>query len=116
MLKDDEEFLKQVHIAEDKNENLQSITGKSDTTLPVLKEEQGERDEFIREVTSDETLQTIRDWANKRERGYYWSNGILKHHSIDHTGLPLDRLVIPKTRRSKVMKMARDHMGHLGYK
>ena len=47
VLNDDEEFLKQVHIDEDENENLQSITGKSDITLPVLKEEQGERDEFI---------------------------------------------------------------------
>lgn len=67
-------------------------------------------------MTRDETLQTIRDWANKRERIYYWSNDILKYHSTDHTGLPLDRLVIPKTRRSKVMKMAHDHTGHLGYK
>ena len=53
MLKYDEEFFKQVQIDEDENENLQSITGKLDITLPVLKEEQGERDEFIREVTSD---------------------------------------------------------------
>ena len=53
MLKYDEEFLKQVQIDEDENENLQSIMGKLDINLPVLKEEQGERDEFIREVTSD---------------------------------------------------------------
>ena len=32
----DEEFLKQVQIDEDENENLQSITGKLDITLPVL--------------------------------------------------------------------------------
>ena len=68
------------------------------------------------DVLSDSTLSTCRALADKKERGYYWADGLLFHKQmIGDLGF-LSRIVVPKSQRMKVLKLSHDFSGHTGAK
>ena len=72
-----------------------------------------EADGIRKELLQDKTLVRCRQLADKRERGYYWSEGILFHRISDIDRGVVDRVVLPKVRRKVVLDLAHAGLGHL---
>ncbi len=67
------------------------------------------------EVNNDDSLKAIRDLAGRRQNGYFWSNGLLFHNIVDTLGDERCRLVVPRSRRRNVLRLAHEK-GHIGAK
>ncbi len=68
------------------------------------------------EIQKDGTLHTCREVATKNARGYFWERKLLFHkQEVGDLGYK-SRLVLPKTRCAKVLKLAHDCLGHVGVK
>jgi hypothetical protein len=62
---------------------------------------------LAREQASDETLAEYRRMAGRRQGEFEWREGLLYH--VDHVlGQRVEQLVLPKCRRSDVLKLAHD--------
>ena len=76
-------------------------------------EEGDEKSEFVRAVEGDESLKVEKELADRREQGYKWRNGVLIQHKLldwEHFG---DVLVVPKSHRERILKVAHEKGGHL---
>ena len=111
-----DDILGNIQLEEEKDENLQTVKGEVHFTLPILNEVEGEREKFVEEIQTEESLQKIRVFADRGERGYFWDDGLLKQSKTDQTGLVTNRLVVPRGKRSRIMTLAHDKTGHLGHK
>ncbi len=78
--------------------------------------EGGDRNEFIKEVNEDVSLKSLRELADRGERGYYWEYGLLVQRCPDIAYGTVINIVVPKSRRSNIMRLAHDKLGHLGHK
>ena len=56
------------------------------------------------------------DLGNKGEKGYYWEKDLLFHRITAFKKGVVNRLVLPKERKSKVLQIAHDSLGHLSVK
>ncbi len=74
------------------------------------------RDLFVKEVKDDQSLKALRELANNKERGYYEDNGLLMQRISDHAYGIIETIIVPKSRRLKVMSLAHDRSGYLGHK
>ena len=71
---------------------------------------------FVQEVGKDPTLKPLRDLADKRERVYYWDNGLLMQKCIDIAYGIIETIVVPRCRRLNLIHLAHDKTGHLGHR
>ncbi len=91
--------------------------GEMDVALDIpIVNEGNDRDLFVKEVKDDQSLKALRELANNKERGYYWDNGLLMQRISDHVYGIIETIVVPKSRRLKVMSLVHDRSGHLGHK
>ena len=88
--------------------------------LPVPTLSEGEDDglKLREEMLHDVALKNIRDWADKKENGYRWQDGLLKHAEEDGAGETFDRLVVPTSRKKHILKLAHNipMAGHMSDK
>ncbi len=73
-----------------------------------------DREEFKREVMSDESLKEWRELADRRERGFSWKRGMLIKSMYVTWEEHRDVLVLPKGYRDRVKTLGHDKNGHLG--
>ena len=69
-----------------------------------------------KEIREDSSLKTCRNQAETKTRGYYWLDDLLFHREYGADSSMVNRLVLLKSRRSLVLKLAHDHTGHLSTK
>ncbi len=67
------------------------------------------------EMVADDSLGHCRDLADTKKMGYSWGGGLLYHTIVDGDS-EKKRLVLPKSRRAKVLELAHDRTGHVGIK
>ena len=85
------------------------------TDLPCMKKGK-DRLLLMEEVKQDESLRVCKQLADSEEQGYCWKDGLLIHRQIDLVLGELDRLGLPKPRRTQGLKLAHDKAGHFGYR
>ncbi len=73
-----------------------------------------DREEFKREVMSDESLKEWRELADRSERGFSWKRGMLVKSMYVTWEEHRDVLVLPKGYRDRVKTLGHDKNGHLG--
>ncbi len=73
-----------------------------------------DREEFKREVMSDESLKEWRELADRCERGFSWKKGMLIKSMYVTWEEYRDVLVLPKGYRDRVKTLGHDKNGHLG--
>ncbi len=83
--------------------------------LPKVRE-CSDTDLLRKELLEDDTLAKLRSLGNQRARGYHWEEGILYHRTSDFDEGVVDRIVLPKCRRKKVLEIAHEGTGHLSTK
>ncbi len=71
---------------------------------PDVADNKEETELLKQEIMSDPTLQTCRSLANRKERGYYWASGLLFQRQMVHDQEFKERLVVPKSKRSMILK------------
>ncbi len=69
-----------------------------------------------KEVMEDDSLKSCRELGDIKRNGYVWKDGLLFHEMVDETDQTLCRLVLPRPRRQKILRLAHDHSGHVGVK
>ncbi len=93
-----------------RDEELAELVG-----LPNVREG-SEVDDLRREIMEDLSLEKCRNLAMSGEMGYYWLKGILFHRITDIDSGTSDRIVLPKCRRERVLRLSHDGLGHLSTK
>ncbi len=93
-----------------RDEELAELVG-----LPNVREG-SEVDDLRREIMEDLSLEKCRNLAMRSEMGYYWLKGILFHRITDIDSGTSDRIVLPKCRRERVLRLSHDGLGHLSTK
>ena len=90
------------------SDQVQTVPDGAGELLPIpnLVEDQADTELLEREQGEDETLATIRAQGNKNEKGYFWSQGILRHLLEEELGQMRDRIVLPVVRRNQVLQLA----------
>ncbi len=73
-----------------------------------------DREEFKREVMSDESLKEWRELADRSERGFSWKKGMLVRSMYVTWEEHRDVVVLPKGYRDRVKTLGHDKNGHLG--
>ncbi len=68
------------------------------------------------EMVANDSLGHCRDLADTKKMGYSWGGGLLYHTIVDDGDSEKKRLVLPKSRRAKVLELAHDRTGHVGIK
>ena len=96
-------------------ENVQAVAAKKGWEI-LAKEIDSGSEEFRRELKVEETLQGLRMFVNRKEQGYYWCDGMLKHCWEDSTGNNHERLVVPRSRSELIFTLAHTNFGHLSHK
>ena len=77
--------------------------------------EEGESivEEYKRLMKQDESMKEWKKLAEKKEKGLRWVEGVLKKQfEYDFQGIK-ELLVIPKGMRVRLVRLARDHCGHI---
>ena len=57
-----------------------------------------------------------RDLAEKDSRDYSWKNGLLIQSIVNETLEDSEVIVLPKCKRTTILNVAHDKLGHLGYR
>ena len=85
-----------------------------DLQVPPVEKGSGSRAKLMKEVEVDPTLEDYRALAKAGEQGFRWSKGLLYQARVDSCEEVSNVLVLPKSVRKRVMKMAHEGTGHLG--
>ena len=85
-----------------------------DLEVPPVRKGLGSRPELVKEVLVDPTLDSWRKLAEKGEEGFSWDRGLLFQARTTHAEEVTHLMVLPKSFRSRVLKMAHEGAGHLG--
>ncbi len=59
-----------------------------------------------KEVMEDDSLKSCRKLGDIKRNGYVWKDGLLFHEMVDETDQTLCRLVLPRPRRQKILRLA----------
>ena len=96
----------------------EGLFGKDATEIPLPNLGVSDRDSLRSEQELDPTLKAQWLLGSKLEKGYSFVNGILVHTTLDELGDEFRRILVPKSRRLKVLEIAHTHMlsGHFGRK
>ena len=87
---------------------------RSDLVIPPVKPIKHSRVHLIEETKIDPSLQQWRELAGKGEKGLVWKEGLLYQSVTTQVLESVFVLVLPKSFRTKVMKLAHDNLGHMG--
>ena len=105
---------------EEEGEVVTAVEGPNDTTgefeleIPVLKKGKGDREALVEETSSDPSLRTWREMAERGEGGFIWEKGLLHQEIMTQVLEKGLVLVLPKAFRRRVMEVAHDKMQHMG--
>ncbi len=78
--------------------------------------EVNEVDNLREDVKLDESLKHCRDLADRQANGFKWVDNMLFQECLNAEGDVLLRLVLPVSRRDKILRLAHDKNGHVGVK
>ena len=86
--------------------------------MPSLSQDGADTSGLISEQQADKTLENLRSLAEKSEKGYVYSEGVLVQEVSDSLGDSVRRIVLPEGRRQQVLQLAHSSLvaGHLGFK
>ena len=71
----------------------------------------------MEETVRDPTLEAVRGMATRKEKGYYWLDGLIFRTSTIGSALEtVSTIVLPHSFRRKILYLAHDKGGHLGIK
>ena len=78
----------------------------------------GNRAELVEETVRDPTLEAVRGMATRKEKGYYWLDGLILRTSIGSALETVSAIVLPHSfrRKRKILYIAYDKGGHLSVK
>ncbi len=83
-----------------------------DIVIPVVGTGK-DRKKLVRETKEDSTLETIRTFADNKDKGYRWENGVLVQAIISQNLDEKLLIVLPKSFRNRVLKLAHEGLGHV---
>ncbi len=72
------------------------------------------RSEFKEEILRDDSLNSWRELADRKERGFKWRDGVLVLSKFVCWEQFRDVVVVPKSYRKRVLVVAHERLGHLG--
>ena len=58
----------------------------------------------------------VKKWADKADKNYFWDDGLLNLRVIDALDNAKERLVLSRTVRERVLRLAHNDTGHMGHK
>lgn len=89
----------------------------ADIPIPAMVGSNEDREQLIKEQSTDESLKDIRQWAEKGERGYSYANGLLVHNLVTPSEQVHTRIVVPSIRRTELLKFAHSSIlgGHFSH-
>ena len=102
-------------FSEDSGEaDVQTVQDAVGVNIPVpdMGATMSDLQELMAEQLADETLTDIQRQADAKLGGYEWRDGLLVHSEVSELGEDATRIVVPKGRRSDVLRMA--HSSLLG--
>ena len=73
----------------------------------------GDRAKLVKETKNDPTLATVRALADKGEKGYSWSQGLIMLEYDGDARKTVKAIVVPESFRTKILSLAHDKIGHL---
>ena len=82
--------------------------------IPPVTAGNSDRAALAAETLTDPTLEGWRKGAEKGGEGLDWDNGLLYRTVDDHDMEHIRLLVLPKSRRQKVLVLAHERLGHMG--
>lgn len=83
--------------------------------LPLL-EDGSDRKEICEELLLDDSLKMWKELADTGLRGFSWEDGLLFRSRLGIDQEIVRTMIVPKDRRVKVMTLAHERCGHLGYR
>ena len=72
------------------------------------------RDELVRALTEDHSLDSVKRLADREANGYKWEDGLIMKYQLDSLGQSCKKLCVPAPFRDKCMVLAHDQFGHRG--
>ncbi len=75
-----------------------------------------DREKLVRETKEDSTLETIQTFSDNKDKGYKWEDGLLVQAIISQNLDEKLLIVLPKSFRKQVLKLAHEGLGHVGSK
>ena len=91
---------------------LEEVEDSEEMPIPALDEKQEDKALLREQQQHDESLMSVRGWAEKDEKGYGYQDGLLVHVCEGKTGEQLVRIVVPDCRHRKVLQVS--HSGLTG--
>ena len=88
--------------------------GEESIEIPPVKAGSKDRAALVAESLSDSTLVGWRKGAEEGSDGLEWKDGLLYRTVADHDLDSVCLLVLPKSRRQKVLELAHESLGHMG--
>ena len=82
--------------------------------IPPVAAGNSDRAALVAETLADPTLEGWRKGAEKGGDGLEWKNELLYRTVADHDLESVCLLVLPKSRRQKVLELAHERLGHMG--
>ena len=108
----------EVESSEDEDEDLYELKEMPvqvpDLVVPPVKAGSQDRAALVAETKVDPTLKGWRERAEKGEDGFQWKDGLLYQSVANHVLENVCLLVLPKSRRKKVLELAHEKLGHMG--
>ena len=99
---------------EEKFELRSESREKADLEVPPVRSGNHSRADLVEETRTDPSLKEWRKLAEKEEQGFMWQEGLLYQATTTHVLEIAHLIALPKTFRSKVLKLAHEKLGHLG--
>ena len=82
--------------------------------IPPVKTGSTDRAALTAESLTDPSLEGWRKGAEKGDEGLEWKNGLLFRSVSDHESEHISLLVLPESRRKRVLELAHEKLGHMG--
>ncbi len=95
------------------SESVHNELGQIAAEIGPVREGQ-ERSELEREIKEDLSLKDWRELADRKERGFKWSKGVLVRELYVTWDEFREVLVLPRSMRERVLVLGHDRNGHLG--
>ena len=117
-LEDEEVLVDLVDPSVDEEEVEYNLTDYGDCeesiVIPPVAAGNSDRAALAAETLTDPTLEGWRKGAEKGGEGLDWENGLLYRTVDDHDLESIKLLVLPKSRRKRVLELAHEKLGHMG--
>jgi len=82
--------------------------------LPIVNEG-SDRYSFVSEVKTDSSLKVLHELTDRDARGCYLEDDLLMQQCTDCNHEVYSNMVVPESRRKKLLELAHDEFGHLGH-